>query len=288
MVVAAGQALLERGDGGEAVLLHDAAQLRRQRDVSLRGELEELVVLELLHEGRHVVLYASLAPLSRTQQLVLALVRRREGVRLLLHRRVEVAEVVPLVRLQELVRLRVQHELLLLSAARQLHAVVPDRHELVDHPQVQPLHQQRRHRVALPVHDHQLALPAVIEQRAALVFALDQVQHLAPQAPGRHRAALVADVGTLLERQAGGQDALRGNGGEKANVGRLAEHLVLRDLPLRGRAAQLQTVQQVQRVVVRVDRNEVPVELVDLLHAVVLVRARKLLDIVLAADVREV
>ena len=56
MVVAAGQALLERGDGGEAVLLHDAAQLRRQRDVPLRRELQQLVVLELLHERRHIVL----------------------------------------------------------------------------------------------------------------------------------------------------------------------------------------------------------------------------------------
>ena len=75
---------------------------------------------------------------------------------------------------------------------------------------------------------------------------------------------------------------------KRRNVGRLAEHLVLRNLPLRGRAAQLHTVEQVQRVVVRVDRNEVAVELVDLLHAEVLVRASKLLDIVLAADVREV
>lgn len=39
---------------------------------------------------------------------------------------------------------------------------------------------------------------------------------------------------------------------------------------------------------VRVDRNEVAVELVDLLHAEVLVRASKLLDTVLAADIREV
>lgn len=224
-----------------------------------------------------------------TQQLVLALVRGREGVGLLLHRGVEVAEVVPLVRLQEVVRLRVQHELLLLAPARQLHAVVPDRHELVDHSQVQPLHQQRRDRVALAVHDHQLAVAAVVEQRAALVFALDLVQHFARQPPRRLGAALVADVGALLERQAGGQDALRVmKQSKRKNVGRLAEHLVLRNLPLRGRAAQLHTVEQVQCVVVRVDRNEVAVELVDLLHAEVLVRASKLLDIVLAADVREV
>ena len=51
-----------------------------------------------------------------TQQLVLALVRGREGVGLLLHRRVEVAEVVPLVLLQEVIGLRVQDELLLLAA----------------------------------------------------------------------------------------------------------------------------------------------------------------------------
>lgn len=56
MVVAAGQALLQGRDRGESVLLHDAAQLRRQRDVPLRRELEQLVVLELLHERRHVVL----------------------------------------------------------------------------------------------------------------------------------------------------------------------------------------------------------------------------------------
>ena len=56
VVVAAGQALLQGGDRGEAVLLHDAAQLRRQRDVPLRRELQQLVVLELLHERRHIVL----------------------------------------------------------------------------------------------------------------------------------------------------------------------------------------------------------------------------------------
>ena len=39
---------------------------------------------------------------------------------------------------------------------------------------------------------------------------------------------------------------------------------------------------------VRIDRNEVAVELVDLFHAEVLVRAGQLLDIILSADVREV
>ena len=288
MVVAAGEALLERGDGGQAVLLHDAAQLGGQRDVALRGELQQLVVLELLHEGGHVVLCGSARPPARTQQLLLALVGGREGVGLLLHRRVEVAEVVPLVRLQELVRLRVQHELLLLAPAHQLHAVVPDRHELVDHAQVQPLHQQRRHRVALAVHDHQLAVPAVVEQRPALVLALDLVQHLARDAPRRLRAGLVADVRALLQRQAGRQNALPVRFPPRSHIRRLAEHLVLQHLPLRGRPAQLHAVQQVQRVVVRVDRNEVAVELVHLLHAEVLVRARQLLDVVLAADIREV
>lgn len=56
VVVAARQTLLQRGDSREAVLLHDSAQLRRQRDVSLRREFQQLVVLELLHEGGHVVL----------------------------------------------------------------------------------------------------------------------------------------------------------------------------------------------------------------------------------------
>ena len=56
VVAGAGERLLERGDGGELVLLHDAAELRRQRDVPLRRQLEQLEVFELLHEGRHVVL----------------------------------------------------------------------------------------------------------------------------------------------------------------------------------------------------------------------------------------
>lgn len=66
------------------------------------------------------------------------------------------------------------------------------------------------------------------------------------------------------------------------------EQRVLCLLPLTGSATQLQTVRQVQRVVVRVDWNVVAEELVHLLHQRVLVRLRQLLDIVNAADVREV
>lgn len=66
------------------------------------------------------------------------------------------------------------------------------------------------------------------------------------------------------------------------------EQRVLRLLPLTGSATQLQTVRQVQRVVVRVDWNVVAEELVHLLHQRVLVRLRQLLDVVNAADVREV
>lgn len=66
------------------------------------------------------------------------------------------------------------------------------------------------------------------------------------------------------------------------------EQRVLRLLPLTGSATQLQTVRQVQRVVVRVDWNVVAEELVHLLHQRVLVRLRQLLDVVNAADVRKV
>lgn len=71
-------------------------------------------------------------------------------------------------------------------------------------------------------------------------------------------------------------------------VGCLAEHLVLRNLPLRRRTAELKTVDQVQSVVVRVDRDEVSVELVHLLHTAALVRTSQLLEVVLTADVRKV
>lgn len=285
VVAAARQRLLQRADRRQSVLLHDAAQLRRQRDVALRRQLQQLVVLELLHERAHVRLYASRRPHTTTQQLLLALVRRGEGVRLLLDGRVQVAEVVPLVLLQELVRLRVQHELVLVV---HLHAVVPDRHELVHHAQVQPLHQQRRHRVALAVHDHQLAVAAVVEQAPALVLALDLVQHLARQAARRLRRGLVADVRTLLQRQAGRQDALVVREIQDENVGGAMEHVVLGNLPLVGIAAQLHAVDQVQRVVVRVDGDEVAVVLVHLLHAVALIGIGELLDVVRSANVREV
>ena len=56
VVIATRQTLFQRGDGSETVLLHDSTQLRRQRDVSLRGEFQQLVVLELLHKGSHVIL----------------------------------------------------------------------------------------------------------------------------------------------------------------------------------------------------------------------------------------
>lgn len=75
---------------------------------------------------------------------------------------------------------------------------------------------------------------------------------------------------------------------ENAYVRRAVEEVVLGLLPLVGNATQLHAVGQVQRVVVRVDGNVVSEELVHLLHQRVLVRLRQLLDVVDAADVREV
>lgn len=285
VIAAARQRLLQRADGRQPMLLHDAAQLRRQRDVALRRQLQQLVVLELLHERAHVRLYASRRPRAATQQLLLALVRRGEGVRLLLDRRVEVAEVVPLVLLQELVRLRVQHELVLVV---HLHAVVPDGHELVHHAQVQPLHQQRRHGVALAIHDDQLAVAAVIEQAAALVLALDLMKHLARQAAGGLGGRLVTDVRSLLQCQAGRQDALVVKARMERNVRRTVEHVVLGNFPLAGIAAEMHTVDQIQRVVVRIDGDEVTVVFVHFLHAIALIGIGELLDVVRSANVREV
>lgn len=77
--------------------------------------------------------------------------------------------------------------------------------------------------------------------------------------------------------------------GEKEHyIGRLAEHLVLSDLPLRGRTAELKAVDQIQSVVVCVDRDEVSVKLMHLLHTAALVRTSQLLKIVLTADIRKV
>lgn len=77
-------------------------------------------------------------------------------------------------------------------------------------------------------------------------------------------------------------------GVRRRNVGGTVEHVVLGHLPLAGIAAELHAVNEVQCIVVCVDGDEVAVVLVHLLHAVGLISASELLDVVGSANVREV
>ena len=148
---------------------HQSAQLRHQRDMTLGRQLQQLVVLEVLHERGHICLL----------QLFLLAIRGGKLVGLLLGGIAQIAEVVPLMLLQEVVRLGVQHELLLLAVVNHLYAVVPDGHELVHHSHIQPLHEERSHGITLAIHDHKLAIPAVVEEGTTLVFTLDLVEDFA-------------------------------------------------------------------------------------------------------------
>lgn len=223
-----------------------------------------------------------------TQQFLLTLIGSGILVLLLLHGGVEITEVVPLVLLQEVIRLGIQDKLFLTTARDELHAVIPDRHELMHHTGVEPLHQQRSHGIALTIHDDQLAVTAVIEQSAALIFSLDLMKHFASDTTSSFGRGLVTDVRSLFHSKASSKDTLAITHSRNAYVGGSVEHLILTHLPLTGRTAELHTIDQIQSVVVRIDRNVISKELVDFLNTAGFISIGQFLNLIRTANISEV
>ena len=154
----------------------------------------------------------------------------------------------------------------------QAHPVVVDSYELVHHGLVGPLGQQRRHGVLPPVqHQQHRALTPAPAEEAALPGhgALDAVG----EQGGGAGALLVPDTRGQLEAE---QEADQGLGG--AGEARLHPPA----------AQRLQTVLDGQTVQVRAVGQVVNVDLLHLLHHLLHVRLRQLLDRGLGQDVGEV
>lgn len=66
------------------------------------------------------------------------------------------------------------------------------------------------------------------------------------------------------------------------------EHVVFGSLPITRLTAELHSIDEVERIVIRSNRNIITKELVNLLHNTTLIGRGELLDVIRAANVREI